>query len=459
MENPALKQKASLRITYVLPVYWPAIGGCELHTHELVKRLSEKHDINVITLIDNQEDKLSHELWVACILKAPSNSVEYRDNHARVTRLSLKPLEKLLNLPLARMQSPKLPDIAVRLMMERLSNFYMKKLTDMLRGSDLVHCVHGGVAYFGYAAYKAASKLGIPFIYTPLLHLYHENRREDLKKSGNPVSYNPQLHLSPRGWTDDYWYQLCFDADALITMTDFEKDFFVRRGIPEKRVHKIGVGPLVFDNSTKDFRQEYNLEKEKIVLFLGRNVEYKGIEELLKAAAVVWGKIPDTHFFFAGPKEGDSENIFRRYSDSRVHVLGLVSESEKAALLKACDVFCMPSMEESLGGTFLEAWMFEKPVIGANIPPLMELTENGQGGFLVNPVAGEIAEKICNLLEDTDLARRMGKWGKKRVSENYTWEMITGKMEDIYMNLRNGSQPVGTYDRAMNKQVGAGKKI
>ena len=431
-----------LRITYVLPVYWPAIGGCELHTHELVKRLSEKHDIKVITLIDNQEDKLSHELWVACILKAPSNSVEYRDNHAKVIRLSLKPSEKLLNLPLARMQSPKLPDIAVRLMMERLSNFYMKKLISILRGSDLVHCVHGGVAYFGYAAYKAARKLGIPFIYTPVLHLYHENRREDLKKgaiSGNPVSYNPQLHLSPRGWTNNYWYQLCFDADALITMTDFEKDYFVRRGIPEKRVHKIGVGPLVSDNSTKDFRQEYNLKKEKIVLFLGRNVEYKGIEELLKAAALVWKSLPDTQFFFAGPKEGNSENIFRHYSDSRVHVLGLVSDSEKAALLKACDVFCMPSREESLGGTFLEAWVFGKPIIGAKIPPLMELTENGQGGFLVIPYPEEIAEKILILLHDSELSSRMGQWGKKRALENYSWEIITEKMENIYMDISNGS--------------------
>ena len=255
----------------------------------------------------------------------------------------------------------------------------------------------------------------------------------------NPVSYNPQLHLSPRGWTNNYWYQLCFDADALITMTDFEKDFFVRRGIPEKRVHKIGVGPLVSDNSTKDFRQEYNLKKEKIVLFLGRNVEYKGIEELLKAAALVWKSLPDTQFFFAGPKEGNSENIFRRYSDSRVHVLGLVSESEKAALLKACDVFCMPSREESLGGTFLEAWVFGKPIIGAKIPPLMELTENGQGGFLVIPYPEEIAEKILILLHDSELSSRMGQWGKKRALENYSWEIITEKMENIYMDISNGS--------------------
>lgn len=173
-----------------------------------------------------------------------------------------------------------------------------------------------------------------------------------------------------------------------------------------------------------------------MVLFLGRNVEYKGIEELLMAARLVWKKLPDTYFFFAGPKEGNSEKIFNRYNDRRIKVLGFVSESQKTALLKACDVFCMPSMEESLGGTFLEAWMFEKPVIGARIPPLIELTNNGEGGFLVNPDPEEIAEKILLLLQDWELSNRMGQWGKKKMLDHYTWEIITHKWKIFIVNLR-----------------------
>lgn len=424
-----------MKITYILPVYWPAIGGCELHTHELVKRLSERHDIQVVTVIDNQKDKLSHELWVACILNAPSNATEYKDNRAKVTRLSLNLVEKFTNLPLVRIQSPKLPDMITRLAMEILSNFYMKKLTKMIEGSDILHCIHGGVSYFGYAAFKAARRLGIPFVYTPVLHLYHKDWHKEMKegRTGNkPFIYNPQLHLSPRGWTDYFWYKLSSEADVLLAMTDFEKNFFIQHGISAQKVHRVGVGPLVADNSTLDFRQKYDLKNKKIVLFLGRNVEYKGIEELLMAARIVWKKLPDIYFLFAGPKEGNSEEIFHQYNDPRIKVLGFVSESEKTALLKACDVFCMPSMEESLGGTFLEAWMFEKPIIGARIPPLIELTNNGEGGFLVNPDPEEIAEKVLLLLQDQELSNRMGQWGKKRVLDNYTWEIITEKMEDIY---------------------------
>ncbi len=426
---------APLKITYILPVYWPAVGGCELHTHELVKRLSERHDIQVLTLINNQEDKLSRELWMACILNAPTTSVEYFDNRAKVIRLPLTSIEKFFYLLLVRVQSPKLPDMVVRLAMERLSNFYTNKLIPLIRNSDILHCIHGGVSYLGYAAFKAARRLGIPFVYTPLLHLYHKDWLKEMKESrvsNKPFMYNPQLHLSPRGWTDYFWYKLSSEADVLIAMTDFEKNFYIQHGISAEKVHKVGVGPLVVENSTPNIRQKFDLKNEKIVLFLGRNVVYKGIEELLIAARIIWKKLPDIYFLFAGPKEGNSEEIFHKYNDPRIKVLGFVSESEKTALLKACDVFCMPSMEESLGGTFLEAWMFEKPIVGAKISPLIELTNNGEGGFLVNPDPEEIAEKVLLLLQDQELSHRMGQWGKKRVLDNYTWEIITQKMEDIY---------------------------
>lgn len=427
-----------LNITYVLPVYWPAIGGCELHTHELVKRLSERHDIQVITLIDNQADKLSHELWVACILNAPPHAMEYKDNRAKVTRLSLNLIEKFTNFPLVRIQSPKLPDMVTRLAMEILSNFYMKKLTKVIEGSDILHCIHGGVSYFGYAAFKAARRLGIPFVYTPVLHLYHKDWHKEMKEGrtvNKPFIYNPQLHLSPRGWTDYFWYKLCCEADAIIAMTDFERNFYIKEGIDSKKLYNVGVGPLFADKTTEDIRQKYNLNNKRIILFLGRNVAYKGMEELLKATHVVWEKFPDTYFFFAGPKEGNSEEIFLRYCDPRIVVLGVVSENEKTALLKACDVFCMPSLEESLGGTFLEAWMFEKPIIGAKIPPLVEITNNGQGGFLVNPTPEDIADKIITLLQNPEMAKVMGQWGKRRVLENYTWKIIIKKVEDIYYDI------------------------
>lgn len=427
-----------MKITIILPVYWPAIGGCELHTRELIKQLSARHSISVVTLIDNQKDKLSNQFWLACILRAPARNIEYMDGQTKVVRLSLSFLEKCLAFPAARVQSPKLPSIVIKWAMELLSNIYMKKLLKLIKEADCIHAVHGGVSFLGYAALKAARKRAIPFVYTPLLHL--NDKEWQIGKRNNRTTetsrpYNPQLNIIPRAWTDPSWYQLCFAADHLITMTEFEKSFFIERGVDPKKITRTGVGPLVAGAISENFREKYTLQTKKIVLFLGRNVEAKGIDELLQAAAMVWKKFPETYFVFAGPVEGNAEKIFQRYQDERIIVLGAVSEELKTAALQACDIFCVPSMEESLGAIFLEAWMFGKPVIGAKIPPLEEISDNGQGGFLVNPVPAELARKIIFLFDNPGRGAEMGRWGRQRVLKSYTWKIVAEKVHDVYLDV------------------------
>jgi len=68
-----------MNLAHLLPVYWPAFGGCELHTHELVGRLSERFAIRVITQITRQEDKPG-DLWLGTLVKAVSGRKRYLDN-------------------------------------------------------------------------------------------------------------------------------------------------------------------------------------------------------------------------------------------------------------------------------------------------------------------------------------------------------------------------------------------
>jgi glycosyltransferase involved in cell wall biosynthesis len=80
--------------------------------------------------------------------------------------------------------------------------------------------------------------------------------------------------------------------------------------------------------------------------------------------------------------------------------------------------------------------MFEKPVIAGNTPPLRELTGDGRGGFLVDPDPQDIAHKITWLLDDEELCKRMGGWGKNKVFSTYSWDIIAGKMENVYRTVR-----------------------
>lgn len=435
-----------MNIIYILPVYWPAIGGCELHTRELVKLIANHHHVKVITQVDSQQQKLrarkgrSANNWFVTTIWAPRRERIYVDNNAIIHRLGLHLLERLIAYTAVRLH-PNAEDLTMKI----LTTIFMRKVFPLTEEANLIHCIHGGVSYLGLTAFQIARKRGIPFVYTPVAHLFTKDffQKGHSRQSRSVPSF-PNPSFEPRQWRDRFWFELCHRSDALITMTHYEKDFFQHKGIKSDKIVPVGVGPiLAAKGNGKTFRQKYRLGRDnKIVLFLGRKHESKGILEVITAAPSVWQKHPEVYFFFIGPLEGQSKALFDRYRDSRIIEVGFVNEQEKADVLEACDIFCLPSTEESLGGVYLEAWMCEKPIIGANIPPLQELTGNGQGGFLVSPDPDAIAKKIILLLENDDLRIRMGQWGKRRVTTHYNWDCIGKKMQDVYSMLVRSNQSV-----------------
>src|SRR3989304_6799027 len=427
-----------MKITFILPVYWPAIGGCEIHTHELVKRLSDWNDVRVITRIIRQEDKPKNGLWCGTLVSSVPRGKEYLDNKAEVIPLHLGFLERKFLYPFVRGYR-KMEGVST----EVISHTFQRKIFRLINNSDLIHCVHNGASYYGYTSLKCARKLGVPFVFTPLLQI-HQGLNEKLiaeerhGKSGirSQDMHNLRLHLSPMGYHDKYWLNVCKEADALIAMTAFEKEFLSGKGIDHNKIHEVGVGPVLSDDYNQDeFRNRYGIGNSRMVLFLGRKHESKGIEELLRAAGHVWKTHPQTYFCFVGPKEGKAPTIFKKYNDKRIIEIDKVDLQEKTSALAACDVFCMPSFYEALGVVFLEAWMFEYPVIAGNTPPLAELLGHGKGGITFDLVPETIAEKIVQLLDSKDLCKSMGKGGKKRVLSNYSWELIAGKIENIYQSV------------------------
>lgn len=426
-----------MKIAYLLPLYWPVVGGCELHTHELVGRLSEKFAIRVITQITRQEDKPG-DLWLGTLVNAIPRRERYFDNKAEVIPVRMDFFERRLLHPFVRYHH-RMECISMRV----IEPVFERKIFGLLKDVDLIHCIHNGASFYGYAAMKCAKKLDIPLVFTPLFQLHHAWNKSKYgrgRANGNVLERAKEkpLHayLSPGCYHDRFWFDVCRAADALITMTDFEKEMFVNEGVPPERIHKIGVGPLISKGcDATAFREKHGLGDSKMVLFLGRKHEFKGIEELLKSAPYVWEKHPETIFCFVGPKEGGADRIFKKHEEERIRDIGAADLVEKTSVLKACDIFCMPSLDEALGGVFLEAWMFEKPIIAADTPPMRELTGNGQGGFLVNLDPHDIAEKITRLLNDEKLCKKQGSWGKDKVRSTYSWDIIVDKMENVYRTV------------------------
>ena len=95
----------------------------------------------------------------------------------------------------------------------------------------------------------------------------------------------------------------------------------------------------------------------------------------------------------------------------------------------------MPSSQESFGGVYTEAWQFDKPVIGCNIPAVSEVIDHGTNGYLVSQNSVEIADAICQILMNPTQALKMGQNGKQKLDAKFTWSKIAGITEDIYQRV------------------------
>ncbi|MEK7863587.1 MAG: glycosyltransferase family 4 protein [Chloroflexota bacterium] len=109
-----------------------------------------------------------------------------------------------------------------------------------------------------------------------------------------------------------------------------------------------------------------------------------------------------------------------------------VSEEEKSAALDACSIYAMPSLHETFGIGYLEAWLHGRPVIGGDIAPLREVITHGVDGLLVPQRVESIADAVITLLDDPSLRQRMGAAGQAKVAERWDWDRVMDRVEDAY---------------------------
>lgn len=391
-----------MQLLYTLTTYPPTIGGAQLHQHLLAQYLSQKHQIQVIS----QWDKNRTDWLLGTTINAPSSNFDYTIDGINVHRLGLTSAEKRSLIPYLPFYYP-LMEIAL----PPIANCLEKKLHFYAENADLIHNVRIGREGLSYASFQAAKIHNIPFILTPVHH--------------------------PRwaGWLYRAYLKLYQLADAVIALTQAEKEILIDLGVSEERIHITGHGPILAEKADpNNFKERHHLQ-EPIILFLGQHYPYKGYQQLLKAAPLIWQKIPEAQFVFIGPQVKQSETYFEQFQDPRIHRLGSVSLQEKTDALAACNMLCVPSTQESFGGVYTEAWSFAKPVIGCNIPAVSEVISDGKDGYLVNQNPSEIADKICYLLLNPSEAEILGKTGKSKVEKYFNWQHLSEITEEIYKKV------------------------
>jgi glycosyltransferase involved in cell wall biosynthesis len=391
-----------MNLLYTLTAYPPSTGGAQLHQHIMACQLNARHHIQVVT----QWDCHRTDWLLGTTLYAPQVGRDYTIDGIVVHRLGLSLWEKVGLVPYVPIYYPlmnvALPPIAACL--ERHLYSYVVQ-------ADLVHSVRIGREGLSYASLHAARRRNIPFVFTPVHH--------------------------PRwvGWRYRAYTKLYTMADALLALTNVEKQTLIELGVSADRITITGIGPVVAEQAfAETFVCNHQIDGP-FVLFLGQHYQYKGYRQLLQAAPLVWQRMPEVHFVFIGPAVGQSERDFAAVMDRRIHRLGKVDLQTKTDALAACTLLCVPSTQESFGGVYTEAWYFGKPVIGCNIPAVAEVIYDEIDGYLVAQEPGEIAERISALLLNPAQAQAMGAAGRRKIEARYSWQRIAERTEAVYRRI------------------------
>ena len=189
-----------------------------------------------------------------------------------------------------------------------------------------------------------------------------------------------------------------------------------------------------------------NVEKEENTLFflsvLDEFHRYKGLDYLLEALKRIKKKIPDVKLIVGG--KGKLLNYYKQKVISmglrdNVEFVGFISDEKIVEYYNKCDIFVLPSIsakQEGFGIVLLEAMACEKPVVSTEIVGVAEDIKERNAGKIIKPKDDEgLAKAIIEILEDKNLAGKMGKNGRKLTEEKYTWERIAAKLLDLYEGL------------------------
>ena len=235
-------------------------------------------------------------------------------------------------------------------------------------------------------------------------------------------------------------------ASIITTMTDWERAWFGGLGIDPYRVTTTGMGANALrSHDGAGFRTRHRIPADApVILYIGRRERYKGYIHLLDAAELVWRRHNEARFVFIGVPGfyGAMVDEFARYTDDRIIEIERAGGPEKSAALDACDLYAMPSVHETFGIGYLEAWLHEKPVIGGDIPPLREVIADGVDGLLVAQKVADIASAVTRLLDDSALRSAMGRAGNAKMQERWDWERVMDRVEDAHLRAIGAHVPV-----------------
>ncbi len=201
------------------------------------------------------------------------------------------------------------------------------------------------------------------------------------------------------------------------------------------RIIPNGVDVNMFSPEIKPFDK---FKDDKInILFVGRIEPRKGLKYLLKAFENLNKDYKNLRLIVVG--EGPLLKLYQsqvsKYLKDKICFEGKVKREDLPRYYASCDIFCSPAIgHESFGIVLLEAFSSGKPVVASMIHGYSYVASNEKDSLLFEPEnENDLAEKLRVLIEDEKLRKIMGKNGRKKVLERYSWDKISEEVEKYYI--------------------------
>ena len=252
---------------------------------------------------------------------------------------------------------------------------------------------------------------------------------------------NSGIHDETQRYINDTEWLLTYESTEVIVNSNYMKGHVQGLfGLPFDKINVVPNG-INLNNFTGidrdyDFRRQYAMDNEKIILYMGRLVYEKGVQHLISAMPKILENYHDAKLIIAG-KGGMLDELKAQAENmglsSKVYFTGYLNSKQVQKMYKCADVAVFPSTYEPFGIVALEAMLAGVPTVVSDIGGLNEIVEHrvdGMKSYAGNP--NSIADSVLSLLFDAGLAANVAKRAKAKVKEEFKWNKLAQETHYIY---------------------------
>ena len=225
----------------------------------------------------------------------------------------------------------------------------------------------------------------------------------------------------------------------VLTNTQFLKKILMEKcNLPPEKIFHTYRG-LDVSKFGKNPKNKYTSKK---ILYLGSNMERKGVIYLIKALPEICKKYPEATCTLIGKSTPSLMKEFNKIIkknniEKNVTFIPYVPSENIPKYYQEANVFVLPALFENLAVTLLEAMASKTPVVCTEDGANTEAVEDKKQGYVIrSKSAEEITNAVCKILEDPKKAEEMGILGYKKLQSTFARETMTKKVYQLYQKIR-----------------------